>query len=419
MNNRVIPLQLVDFRNFYLDIVLFLISPVLSLYVSFKNLTYNRRSIYIIGAFFCLFGSFLPPSQDAYRYREMYYDTSDVTIRLFSEEGKDFLLPLLMRLFNYLGFSFENFRFVLLLFCYVLWIQIFLFFIDRFYFSKKNYALLVVCMLFCIRIYSLSYGIRFAVASIFFIYSFFLFFFVRKRFKSFTFLLLALCMHFSIILMILLFPVTFLLKCLRVSFKKKVLYILLLTPIISSALTDTVELFSVMTGNEFMSGYANAYIEGTWGTNEMLSWLSFNGLCYTFGRILPLLFIIAFCCCFNCNSFLANFFLSTLLLLEISLSSLSLILRFSNISIMLGFILILCNIKNISMQLMKMKILSFSFVFVFILYSYAMRDDLINGKQYKAILCPISTFFTDQYPDTWVREKLHLDGIFVNSTMDH
>lgn len=44
------------------------------------------------------------------------------------------------------------------------------------------------------------------------------------------------------------------------------------------------------------------------------------------------------------------------------------------------------------MQLMKMKILSFSFVFVFILYSYAMRDDLINGKQYKAILCPISTF---------------------------
>ena len=94
MNNRVIPLHLVDFRNFYLDIVLFLISPVLSLYVSFKNLTYNRRSIYIIGAFFCLFGSFLPPSQDAYRYREMYYDTSDVTIRLFSEEGKDFLLPL-------------------------------------------------------------------------------------------------------------------------------------------------------------------------------------------------------------------------------------------------------------------------------------------------------------------------------------
>lgn len=173
MNNRVVPLHLVDFRNFYLDIVLFLISPVLSLYVSFKNLTYNRRSIYIIGAFFCLFGSFLPPSQDAYRYREMYYDTSDVTIRLFSEEGKDFLLPLLMRLFNYLGFSFENFRFVLLLFCYVLWIQIFLFFIDRFYFSKKNYALLVVCMLFCIRIYSLSYGIRFAVASIFFIYSFF------------------------------------------------------------------------------------------------------------------------------------------------------------------------------------------------------------------------------------------------------
>ncbi|OKY99366.1 MAG: hypothetical protein BHV67_04140 [Bacteroidales bacterium 43_36] len=71
------------------------------------------------------------------------------------------------------------------------------------------------------------------------------------------------------------------------------------------------------------------------------------------------------------------------------------------------------------MQLMKMKILSFSFVFVFILYSYAMRDDLINGKQYKAILCPISSFFTDQYPDTWVREKLHLDGIFVNSTMDH
>ena len=84
---------------------------------------------------------------------------------------------------------------------------------------------------------------------------------MRKRFKSFTFLLLALCMHFSIILMILLFPVTFLLKCLRVSFKKKVLYILLLTPIISSALTDTVELFSVMTGNEFMSGYSNAYIE--------------------------------------------------------------------------------------------------------------------------------------------------------------
>lgn len=36
MNNRVVPLHLVDFRNFYLDIVLFLISPVLSLYVSFK-----------------------------------------------------------------------------------------------------------------------------------------------------------------------------------------------------------------------------------------------------------------------------------------------------------------------------------------------------------------------------------------------
>lgn len=61
MNNRVIPLHLVDFRNFYLDIVLFLISPVLSLYVSFKNLTYNRRSIYIIGAFFVFLDRFFLP----------------------------------------------------------------------------------------------------------------------------------------------------------------------------------------------------------------------------------------------------------------------------------------------------------------------------------------------------------------------
>lgn len=411
--------SLIRYRSYSSEIILFLVFPILSFFVSLNNLKYSKCSLYILGAIFCLFGAYLPPSQDAYRYREMFYGMSDISISLLGENGKDFLLPLLMSFFNCLGFSFETFRFLLMLFCYILWIQIFLESLSRVNVNRNVYFILAVSSVFCIRVFTLAYGMRFGIASVFIVYAYYSFFCVQKRLRAIVFALLAICMHFSMLIMLLLIFPIYLLKSLRFRYSIKLLLILLLIPILSSSLSQAVSLFAHITGNAFVSDYSNTYIEGMWGTEGLLSWLSFNGLIYTFGRIFPLVFVVSFLYKINDNSYFANLFLSVLLLLVLSFSSLTLILRFSNIAIMIGFVLVINNIGLIENLLLKLKLLFLSFVVVFFFFCYAMRDDLVHGRQYYALACPVYALFADFYPDDWVFEHIHSDGIFIDSTMEH
>lgn len=403
-------------RNHILNISLFLLFPIYSLLLSIINFKHNRISLYMIGAFFSLFGAFLPPTSDAYRYREEYYNSSSYSFEILEIGNKDCLFQILSNLFHSIGFSFECFKFVLLLICYYLWIWIFYDILSKKNISRDLYLFLALSAIFSIRLFTLAYGIRFGVASVFSIYSLYVFY-KRKFALSFIFIFLSVLMHFSMLVMLGMMLGACVLMLFRINLRVKMIILLLLILLVSASLVMYVDVFAFFVGNDFISAYSKNYIDGHWGTESMLAWLSFNGLVFTIGRILPIVIIGIYCSKVNSNSFLANCFVISLLLLAISWSSLTLLLRFSNLAIMIGFIFLIQNIEFLNNPLKKSKLLFFSFLTVFLFYAYALRDDLKYGRQYYALLCPIYSFSTDFYPDAWVNRNLRNDGLFINTSM--
>lgn len=406
----------IAYRNKILNIFLFLVFPIYSLLISMRNFKSDRMSLYMIGAFFSLFGAFLPPTSDAYRYREEYYNSSSYSFEILGIGNKDCLFQILSNLFRFVGFSFESFKFVLLLMCYYLWIEIFYDIVCKKNISRHLYFWLAWCVIFSIRLFTLAYGIRFGVASIFSIYS--LYVFCKKKFVwSFVFIFLSVLMHFSMLIVLVMMIGACGLMLFRINLRVKMIVLLTLMLLVSASLVMYVDIFAVFVGNDFISTYSKNYIDGHWGTQSMLAWLSFNGLLFTIGRVLPIMIIGVYCSRVKSNSFLANFFVISVLLLAISWSSITLLLRFSNLAIMIGFVFLLQNIECLNNPLKKAQVLFFSFLTVFLFYSYAMRDDLKYGRQYYALLCPIYSFSTDLYPDAWVNRNLRNDGLFINTSM--
>lgn len=402
-----------------LNVILFLLFPIYSLLLSIRNIGYNRVSLYMIGMFFSLFGAFLPPATDAYRYRQDYYEATSFSFNFLSDKGKDCLYPLLSYIFNSMGFSFESYRFVLLLFCYIIYIWLFFDVVScKKSISNKMYVLLAFSFILSIRIFTLSYGIRFGVASIWIVFSLYLLS-TRRCFGGVLFAILSVLMHFSMLIMVVLIGAALVLQLVKVSIRYKIVTIFLFAISLSLSLRLYIDFFSVLIGSDFVSTYSNAYVEGSWGTTSMLDSLSLNGLIFTIGRIVPIFPICIYCCSLKTNSFLANLFVSILFLMALSSSSLTLVLRFSNVGIMIGFILLLINLESIKNQTRKFRVIVFSFVTVFLFYSYAMRDDLKYGKQYYALFCPLYSFTTNLYPDEWVIQNIKSDGLFVNTTMQH
>ena len=152
------------------NIFTFILSPILSLLLSCKNVLTEKVYVYFIGAFFSVFGAFLPPVSDAYRYRELYYKTTFFSFdfnHLWIKD-KDFLFTFLSSIFNGMGVTFELFKLFLLLTSYMLYCWMFLDIVKNnptLFNSKRFFRLSVLSLFFSIRLFTLTSGIRFGVAS--------------------------------------------------------------------------------------------------------------------------------------------------------------------------------------------------------------------------------------------------------------
>ena len=392
-----------------IGIILYCISPLIGLFYFIRGIA--RKEIfafYLLGAFFALFGAYLVPDSDAFSYREIYYSNVSFNYTILSIENKDFLYPLLSTFFNKLGFSFEAYRFLLLLFSYSSYIWMLL---DIFKnnpnltSNKKTYLYATYAMFFSVRLFTLAYGIRFGFASTIVVISLYLFY-KKSYLKAIIFYLISTAMHFSILLILPLIIYSFIASKLKIRPFMKIMIILLLCVFANSAIEKII--LTVMPNNELVQSVAEGYISGDWGTNSMIKLMSIGGLLFTIARILPIFPLGYFVLKDKTPSFLSNLSFAMIALLCVSFSSITILLRYSNIAIAISFLTMLVTYTANRKSFYKLKVALFSFLFVFANYIYAQRVSLSVGYQFEAICFPLLVIDQPPYTDKWVNNNINI-----------
>lgn len=391
----------------------FLISPIMSLLVACRNVLADLRNIYFVGAFFSVFGAFMPPVSDAYRYRQVYYDTTQFSfdsIDLWNED-KDFLYFWLSSIFNGMGLSFEIFKLVLLLVCYSLYCWMFIDVVknnDRLYRSKPMLLLSILSLFLSIRFYTLIAGIRFGVASTIVIIAIYLFY-KRTFVKAAVVYVLAVAMHFSMLMVLPLIALAFLLTKITISYKIKLLVIAALVIFANSAIGDI--LLLLFPTNELVEGNVSGYINGMWGTEQMLQSSSFGGMVFTLARILPVIPLGFMVLSQKGSSFINNICFLLVVLLCLMFSSFTLLLRYSNIAIAILFVALLQQLNGSRKSMTKIKVALLSFIIMFGCYTYTQRDSLSRFLlNYRVAISPVTLIIEPTYTDQWVNANLDSDG---------
>ncbi|MDR2407202.1 MAG: EpsG family protein [Bacteroidales bacterium] len=396
-----------------IDYFIFTISPILSLPYYIKGIKEHRKTaFYSIGAFFSLLGAYLPPTNDAYRYRELYYSNMNVDWNTLFIENKDFLFIYLSKIFNNLGVEFELFKFFILLVSYSLYIWMFLDILKtnpHICQNNKLYIWSCTALFFSIRLFTIAYGIRFGVASSIVIVSVYLLH-KQKIIAAIIVLLCAIFMHFSISVILLLVLLSYFLVKVKLNMTYKILILLILCIFANSSISSI--LLYIFPDNILIQQQINIYIDGNWGTNSMLESMNFNGYMFTIIRIIPIFPLSYFVLKKTDSSFLSNMGFLLMALLCISTSSITLLLRYSNIGIAICFISFLCTMKNNKTDLKRMKITVFSFLIVFCSYVYAHRKEFVYGYQNIVLCCPIITIPNHLYTDEWVYKYIDSEGYF-------
>lgn len=401
-------------KNLIYNTFAFIFSPILSLIFSCRYIMTEKVYIYFVGAFFAIFGAFLPPTSDAYRYRELYYQTTEFTFdfeHLWTQD-KDFLFVLLSSFFNGMGVSFELFKLLLLLICYMLYCWMFLDIVKNnpvLSDNKKFFGLSVLSLFFSIRLFTLATAVRFGVASTIIIIAIYLWY-KQDYLKSFVVFAISVTMHFS---MLAFFPIVvgaIILTRFHISPFIKISAILILLITAHSSIGSL--LLFLFPDNHLMSGSVGTYVDGFWGTEHILKTASFGGLFFTFVRILPVIpLAIIVIKRKGTPPFLAEVCFLLLLMLSISASSLTLLLRYSNVTIALLFVALLTTTEEDIISWRELKVALLSFVIMFVSYAYTQRASLSQYYlQYRATISPILLIGESTYTDEWVHEHLDFRG---------
>ena len=395
------------------NLILFIFSPFLSLFKSISDLKKgNLSALYYIGAFIALFCAYLPPASDAYRYRELFYQTTNFNFD-FTElyiTQKDFLYTFLSWIFNSMGIPFEVFKFILLL------ISITAFFwmcIDAIKTNpniannKRLLILAATATIFSIRYFTLAYGLRFGVASTLVPVAIYLFY-KHSYIKALILYILCCSMHFSMLMFIPIVGFALPLKIWNPSPTIRLICIIGSYIAASSILGQLLE--QIMGENELLDSTADTYITGFWG-HDIMNNISFNGLMFSYIRILPLLPLAYFILRDKRPSILKEVCFLLVLFLSITHTSITLLLRYSAPAISLAFILFLLKEPYTKFIHYRLKIIFVSFFIVFGSYIYASRSDFSTGYQYMACLSPLTLATIHfSYSNEWVYSHIDSDG---------
>lgn len=228
--------------------------------------------------------------------------------------------------------------------------------------------------------------------------------------KSIAVFVLSVTMHFSMLLFLPLVIGAILLSKFKIPPIVKGLTILILLITAQTSIGNL--LLYLFPENNLISGSVSTYIDGHWGTNAILKTASFGGLIFTFVRILPVI-PLAYIVLKkkDTNPFLSEACFLLLLLLSISVSSLTLLLRYSNVAIAILFVVLLTTLKDDKKSLKEIKTALLSFMIMFGCYAYTQRDSLSQFLlQYRVILSPITLIGDYTYTDEWVQTHLDFKG---------
>lgn len=394
-------------------ILLFIVSPIASFFMSIRYVLLRPNLIYLIGTFLALFFSYLPPTSDAYRYRELYYESVNYNLSFdtLGSTETDFLYPLLSSLFCSLGIPFELFRFCLIFSCIILFCWIFLDIVNKEQFISKNrkVLLLSICALFfSIRYFTIVTGIRFGVASLLSVVAIYLI--SEKRFIiGGIIFLISFFMHFSIFLLIPVILLSLLTKEGQLSGSKKIILILGCLLLARTAIGSLLSFF--FSENELVMRKTDGYIDGTWGTAAILETASFGGLMFSYLRILPIIPLAYFSIKYAKNNFLLNVAFFLTLLLCMSVSSITILLRYSSIGIYLYLIIFLQNLPNLKNPINKLRIVVVSLFFALASYVYSQRSVLSElYLNYFVIVSPFTLIDNYTYSDEWVMQNIDFTG---------
>lgn len=397
-----------NIKEFLIQLSSFVVSPLLAIYVYAKGISLNvKGSYYFMAYVFALWGAYYPPVSDRYRYREIYYTSEPINWdNLYTLDGhKDWLYNYLSYIFNNIGFSFELFSLLIIVICYSIYTWIFLDIVEKrqsVYRDKKIRILAWYVLLFSIRIYSISIGMRFGTASVLLVLSIYLWFTNRKSIAVFCYAL-SVFMHFSMLMLIPLYAISKIFCFHLLSTRLKVVIIIISALFFSSGISTILQLYNI----NLLANSIDAYINGEWNTENMLASFNANAIIFEILKIAPVFVLILFYLKDSTNTFFSSLLFSFILLLCISSISLTLLLRYSSITISLLCIYMLKDGTLSYEQLRKSLII---FIGVFLMYSYTYRRAIGMGYQFQAVICPISLISHHSYSDSWVYSRIDVDG---------
>jgi hypothetical protein len=395
--------------------VSFLFSPLLAIPMYCKGIMQQRpSSFYFLGAVFALFGTFLAPSHDAFRYRETYYANEAIDWSGLFVNTKDFLYPLLSITFNNVGCSFLFFRFLLVLMSYSIIIWIFLDILKNNPALQANRNLYLPAMItafFCVRFHLASCGLRWAPATYIVVLAIYLFY-KQQYIKATIVYIGAVSMHISTALILPMIGLAFLMTKMQIKTYIKILVLIVLVLFFNSSLETL--LSSVMPGNELVQKNTNAYISGEWGTDNVLKKTSFAGLVFFIIHLTQMFVLCYLVFKKKINSFLSNMCFLLLALLCISFSSLSIVDRYANVGIPCCLLALFSSDLNYQNTMREIRLTMLTFLIIFLSDAYGARNDIRKGCQVQVLGLPGIVFMKDIYSDEWILENVRPDGYFYD-----
>lgn len=198
----------------------------------------------------------------------------------------------------------------------------------------------------------------------------------------------------------------------RVSIPITVKYVIILVLIATSQTAIGQILTYFFPENNLIAGGVSTYIEGHWGTAEIMKSASFGGLIFTLVRILPVIpLTIIVLKRTEADRFLADISFLLIVLLCVSFSSITLLLRYSNVTIAILFVVLLLTTTDSQKALNELRISLLSFIIMFGCYAYTQRATLARFElHYRSIISPITLIGDYKYTDEWVQENLDSKG---------
>lgn len=388
----------------------FIISPLFSIPLYIKGIkSHQKVCFYFLCLVFAMLGAYMVPSADAYRYREIFYQTSPVQWKLLylTSSTKDWLYWALSYLLGNI-ISFEAFKFLLNVSCYFLYTWMFFDIVKRnrnLQIDRKSFLLAWFAILISVRFFTINEGIRFGVAATYLPVAIYLLS-IKSYTKGISLYAIAFFMHFSMILFAPIVIFASVVKHVHVYKWIKLLTFFILLLFFNDYIGTIVNMQAE--GAELAANVSRGYVSGAWSTEGLLKNGSFGGIMFTVVRIIPIIPLLYYYFKREQNTFLSYVALGGIMLLSISLSSMTILLRYSNMTIAVFFINYL--IQYTTDKRPQLKVCLWSFIFVFICYGYSQRAYFVRGYALKSILCPITVIYSNPYTDEWVATNLDAKG---------